>query len=260
MRAVWTGEMGFGMIQIPIKLHSATKDLSPQFHQLHTECKSRINMVRRCGTCVRDIAWEEIGKGYEVSKGEYALFTKEELAALEDSESGSIEIVQFIDPNDIAPAQLEKSYWVSPGSKTARGARGFEILRTVLADTERAALVKVKLRTKPRLGIIRAQDKFFMLQTMRYADELVGSSDLVAPDVKPIGDREREMAEQLVDELTSPFDPAKHIDQYRAAVMAAADAKVAWHARWDARWNEPVRWSGARWLRSAAARSTQARP
>ena len=99
MRSFWSGEVTFGLVTIPAKLYTATKDLTPQFHQLHKECGTRITMVRRCPKCNRDLPWDEIGKGYEVSKGEYALFSREELAKLDGEDGGgAIEIVEFVDP------------------------------------------------------------------------------------------------------------------------------------------------------------------
>jgi len=229
MRAFWTGDIVFGMVTIPVKLYSATKDLAPKFNQLHTICGTRINLIRRCASCAVDVPWEEIGKGYEIGDGKYAFFTKEELAEMDGGEEtkGSIEIVQFVDPNEVDSAYFEKSYWIAPGGKSPKSARGFELLRMVLADTGRAALVKIKLRTKPRLGLLRARDGFFAIETMRYPEEIVSSETLARPDVKNITEREREMAEKLVDELTSAFDPTKLIDTYRASVEEAADAKAA---------------------------------
>ena len=90
MRAMWSGEIAFGLVTIPAKMYTATKDLTPTFTQLHTECGSKINYVRRCGTCARDVPWEEIGKGYEVSKGQYALFSKEELTTLEGDDAAVV--------------------------------------------------------------------------------------------------------------------------------------------------------------------------
>jgi DNA end-binding protein Ku len=218
--------MSFGMVTIPVKLYTATKDLSPQFHQLHTECGTRISMVRRCPKCERDLPWEEIGKGYEVSKDHYALFTKEELAKLDDEGADSlIEIVQFIDPDEIDLARIDRSYWIAPGGKNAKYARGFELLRTVLAQTGRAAVIKVKFRTRPRIGIVQAKGQFFTLHTMRFQDELVGSDELTPPDCK-LTDRELTVARALVNELVAPFEPSKLPDEYRAKVLAAVSAKV----------------------------------
>jgi DNA end-binding protein Ku len=223
MRAIWSGEIAFGLVTIPAKLYTATKDLTPQFHQLHKECGTRISMARRCAKCSRDIAWDEIGKGYEVSKGEYALFTKEELAKLEDATTGTIDIAEFVDPLEVDLAYIEKSYWVGPGGKNSRG---FALLRTVLEETGRAALARVKLRTRTRLGLLRPRDKLFSLDVMRFAEELVQPEDIALPEGKPASDREKQLALHLVEELTGPFDPAKHPDEYRSAVLAAVDEKI----------------------------------
>jgi DNA end-binding protein Ku len=208
-----------------VKLYTATKDLTPQFHQLHKECGSRIQMVRRCAKCARDIGWDEIGKGYEVSKGEYALFTKEELAKIEGEESstGVIDIAEFIEAKEVDLAYIEKSYWVGPGGKNSRG---YTLLRTVLEETERAALAKVKIRTRTRLALLRPRDQYFALDMMRFAEELVAPEDIGVPEAKPSTDREKQLALHLVEQLSGPFDAAKHPDEYRNAVLAAVDEKV----------------------------------
>src|SRR3984957_6094740 len=108
MRAFWSGEIAFGLVTIPAKLYTATKDLTPQVHQLHTECGTRITLVRGCPKCNKDLAWGGSGKGYEGSKGEYALFSKEELAKSEgEDDGGTIEIVEFGDPLQVDLAYVE---------------------------------------------------------------------------------------------------------------------------------------------------------
>ncbi|MGA7122907.1 MAG: Ku protein [Polyangiaceae bacterium] len=224
MRAFWSGEIAFGLVTIPAKLYTATKDLTPQFHQLHKECGTRVTMVRRCPKCNRDLAWEEIGKGYEVSKGEYALFSKEELSKLDGEESaGTIEIVEFVDPLEVDLAYVEKSYWIGPGSKNVRG---YDLLRSVLAETKKVALAKVRLRTRTRLALVRPRGRLFSLDMMRFAEELVPGDELAPAEQKEPSPRERELAQHLVDELSGPFDPARHPDEYRSAVLAAVDEKV----------------------------------
>ncbi|MCL2450035.1 MAG: Ku protein [Polyangiaceae bacterium] len=224
MRSFWSGEIAFGLVTIPAKLYTATKDLTPQFHQLHTSCGTRISMVRRCPKCNRDLAWDEIGKGYEVSKGEYALFSREELAKLDgDDTTGTIEIVEFVDPLEVDLAYVEKSYWVGPGSKNVRG---YELLRAVLDEAKKVALAKVKLRTRTRLALLRPRGRLFSLDMMRFAEELVAGDEIAPGEGKAASDRERQLAMHLVDELSGPFDPAKHPDEYRSAVLAAVDEKV----------------------------------
>jgi DNA end-binding protein Ku len=224
MRAFWSGEIAFGLVTIPAKLYTATKDLTPQFHQLHKECGTRINLVRRCPKCNRDLPWDEIGKGYEVAKGEYALFTKEELAKLDGDEAGgTIEIVEFVDPLEVDLAYVEKSYWVGPGSKNVRG---YQLLRTVLDDAKKVALAKVRIRTRTRLALLRPRGRLFSLDMMRFAEELVPGDEIAPAEGKESSDREKQLALHLVDELTGPFDPARHPDEYRSAVLAAVDEKV----------------------------------
>lgn len=224
MRAFWSGEIAFGLVTIPAKLYTATKDLTPQFHQLHKECGTRISMVRRCPKCSKDLAWEEIGKGYEVAKGEYALFTKEELAKLDGEETtGSIEIVEFVDPLEVDLAYIEKSYWIGPGSKNIRG---YDLLRTVLDDTKKVALAKVRLRTRTRLALVRPRGKLFSLDMMRFAEELVPGDELAPAEQKEPSPREKQLALHLVDELSGPFDPARHPDEYRNKVLAAVEEKI----------------------------------
>jgi DNA end-binding protein Ku len=224
MRSFWSGEIAFGLVTIPAKLYTATKDLTPQFHQLHKECGTRVNLVRRCPKHNRDLAWEEIGKGYEVSKGEYALFTKEELAKLEGDESaGTIEIVEFVDPLEVDLAYVEKSYWVGPGGKNTRG---YELLRSVLAETKKVALSKVRLRTRTRLALLRPRGRLFSLDMMRFAEELVPGDEIAPGEGKEANPREKQLALHLIDELSGAFDAAKHPDEYRSAVLAAVDQKV----------------------------------
>ncbi len=225
MRAMWSGEISFGLVTIPAKLYSATKDLTPQFNQLHKECGTRINMVRRCPKCARDVEYAEIGKGYEVSKGEYALFTKEELAKIEGDEgAGGVDIVEFIDPQEVDLAYIDKSYWVGPGGKSAHS---FNLLREALHSSKKVALAKVKIRTRTRLAMLRPRGRLFSLDMMRFADELVADDDIVLPDAKPMTPRETQLALDLVSTLTASFDPSRHPDEYRAAVEAAVDEKVA---------------------------------
>ncbi len=223
-RAIWSGEIAFGLVTIPSKLYSATKDLTPSFHQLHKECGSRISMVRRCPKCSRDVEWGEIGKGYEVSKGEYALFTKEELAKIEGEDiPGGIDIVEFIDPREVDLAYIGKSYWVGPGGKSSRG---FALLRESLERTKKVALAKVRIRTRTQLGLLRPRGKLFSLEMMRFGDELVSDADIDKPDARPASDRELELALNLIEQLTGEFDPTKLPDEYRAAVEAAVKEKT----------------------------------
>jgi DNA end-binding protein Ku len=224
MRAFWSGEIAFGLVTIPVKLYTATRDLTPQFRLLHKECGTPIVTVRRCPKHKRDLEWDEIGKGYEVGKGEYALFTKEELAKLEGDESrGTIEIVEFVDPLDVDNAYIETSHWVGPAGKNARG---YQLLRAVLERRKKVALARVKLRTRERLALVRPREQLFALDIMRFAEELLPADEITVGEDKQTTAREMKLAEHLVDELAGPFDPGRHPDDYRSAVLAAVEKKL----------------------------------
>jgi DNA end-binding protein Ku len=227
MRAIWSGEIAFGLVTIPTKLYSGTRDLTPKFHLVHKKCGTRVQVVRRCPKCDRDLAWDEIDKAYEVSKGEYAKFTKEELAdAADESAKGMIEIVEFVEPDEVDLAFIENSYWVGPSGKTAHS---FALLRTVLEKTGRVAVAKVAIRTRMRLALLRPREHLFSLDMMRFADELVPSKEIEVPLAKTPSEKELKLAKSLVDQLTSSFDPEKHPDEYRARVSALVDEKVEKH-------------------------------
>jgi DNA end-binding protein Ku len=181
-------------------------------------------MVRRCPKHEKDLAWDEIEKAYEVSKGEYARFTKEELAEAEaDETKGVIEIVEFVEPAEIDLAFIEKSYWIGPSGKSAHS---FALLRTVLEKTGRVAIAKVAIRTRTRLALLRPRDRLFSLDMMRFADELVESKEVELPPAKVPSEKELKLAKSLVDQLTARFDPSKHPDEYRARVAAIVEEKI----------------------------------
>ena len=227
MRVMWSGEISFGLVSIPIRLHTATKDLAPHFNYLHKVCGTRIESVRRCPHCKVDVAWEDVGKGYRISKGRYALFTKKELDDLSEGESEDsksvVDIVEFIDPRELDAAYVMRSYWASPSGKTARG---YELLRRVLEDTDRIALARVRLRTRTHLAVVRPREGKLAMDVMRFPDEIVSGSEIVIPATREANAKELALAKNLVEEMTAEFDPKKHPDEYRAAVQAAVDEKI----------------------------------
>jgi DNA end-binding protein Ku len=211
-----------------VKLYAATRDLAPRFHYLHKVCGTRIATVRRCPHCDVDVPWQDVGKGYEVEKGQYALFSKEELESMEGEEAASgIDIAEFVGPGEVDLALVEKSYWVGPAGRTRKG---YDLLRSVLERSGRIAIARVRIRTRTRLAMLRPREGRFSLDMLRFGDELVPANEIELPapaaeGKKPTA-REAELASSLVDQLTAPFDPGKHPDEYRAAVAAAVERKV----------------------------------
>jgi len=224
MRAFWSGEIQFALINIPVKLYSSSKDITPHFHLIHRVCKTRISNIRRCEHCNIDTPWEDIGKGYEVAKDQYALFTPEELKALDEdaNDKGVIDIIQTIEPAEVDLALVDKSYWIGPGAKRARG---YELLRQTLDETGLLALARVRLRSRPRLCVLRPHDRLLSLSTLRYHAELIDAQELELPALE-MSDKERELAKQLMTGMYKEFKLETFTDEHGALLLAAIEDKV----------------------------------
>jgi len=224
MRAIWTGEIAFGLVAVPVKLYSATKDLAPRFHLIHKTCGTRVQMKRWCPKEDTEVPWGEVERGYEVSKGRYAVFTKEELAELEGEEAAEgIDIAEFVEPGEVDLALVEKSYWVGPAGKTSRS---YELLRTALERSGKVAIARVKIRTRTRLALLRPREGRFSLDMMRFGDELVPANDVDVPSPRTKRSaQEMDLALDLIKRMAGHFDPKKHPDDYRSAVLKAVEHK-----------------------------------
>ncbi len=225
MRAIWNGEIAFGLVAVPIKLYSATKNLTPKFHLIHSVCGARVQMKRWCPKEEIEVPWEEIEKGYEVSKGKYAKFSKDEIAELEGEDAAEgIDIAEFIDPTDVDLAMIEKSYWVGPAGKTTRS---YQLLRDAMDKSGKVALARVKIRTRTRLALLRPREGRFSLDMIRFGDELVPANEVDVPTSRAAkgATKELDLALDLIDRMTGKFEPEKHPDDYRKAVLKAVEQK-----------------------------------
>jgi DNA end-binding protein Ku len=225
MRAIWNGEIAFGLVAVPVKLYSATKDQTPRFHLIHKECGARVQMKRWCPKEDIEVPWEEIEKGYEVSKGRYAKFSKEEIEDLEGEDAAEgIDIAEFVDPTEIDLAMIEKSYWVGPAGKTTRS---YELLRSAMEKSGKVAIARVKIRTRTRLAVLRPRDGRFSLDTIRFGNEMVPANEVEVPSHKMKSGKELDLALDLIDRMTGAFDPTAHPDTYRKVVLKAVEQKEA---------------------------------
>ncbi|HEX4864339.1 MAG TPA: Ku protein [Acidimicrobiales bacterium] len=224
-RAIWSGSVSFGLVNVPVKLVTATSPKDVRFHQLHDEDGGRINQKRVCSVDGEEVAFEHIVKGYDIGGGRYVTVSPEELSTLDPAATRTIDIEEFVDLAEIDPVFFEHSYYLVPDG---RAEKPFALLVETMSRTGKVAVGRFVLRSKQYLATIRAKDGVLVLATMLYADEVVDTAELEVPkaaDTQP-SEREVKMAEQLVESLSAPFEPEKYHDDYREKVLALIDAKA----------------------------------
>ncbi|APX34180.1 Ku protein [Brachybacterium sp. P6-10-X1] len=220
MRAIWSGEITFGLVNVPVKLYGATRSHDLSFHQVHDEDHGRIRYERRCEVCGREVDYEHIEKAYD-DGDKTVVLTDEELAALPVEDDDEIDVVQFVPDEQIDPLLLGTSYFLEP---VGRSAKAYVLLRRTLEDTERTAVVTFTLRTKTRLGILRVHDDLLALQTLRWPKDLREVD--VAPGASKISAKERDMSAALVEQFSGDFEPEQYTDEYQAQLRELVDAKL----------------------------------
>jgi DNA end-binding protein Ku len=229
MRSIWRGAINFGMVTIPVKLYTATEQKDVRFHLVHKKDGARIVEKRFCSEEDKEVDWDEIGKGYEVNKGEYVVLDKEEVEqagehVVEDN-AHTIDIGDFVEIEEIDPIYFEKSYYLEP---TDVGVKPFNLLRRALEETSRVAVAKVAIRTKERLATLRVYDSTMVLETMYWPDEIRSVDQLDLPSGKAANPqaREVEMARTLIESLASHFDPDQYKDEFRGALLDLIERKM----------------------------------
>lgn len=217
--------MSFGLVNVPVKLMTATSPKDVRFHQLHDADGGRINQKRVCSLDGEEVDFQNIVKGYDLGGGRYVVIEPDELAAIDVEATRTIDIEEFVDLADIDPVYFEKSYYLVPDG---RAEKPYALLVETMQRTGKVAVGRFVLRTKQYLTTLRARDGVLVLATMLYSDEVVNPEDLEIPsaaDTAP-SKRELDMAQQLVESLSGPFDPTKYEDDYREKVLALIEAKA----------------------------------
>jgi DNA end-binding protein Ku len=225
MRSIWTGAINFGMVTIPVKLYTATEEKDVRFHLVHKKDGARIVEKRFCSAEDKEVSWDEIAKGYEVSKGEYVVVDREEVEAAAPETTRTIDIGDFVEIDEIDPIYFEKSYFLEP---TDVGVKPFNLLRRALEETGRVAVTRVAIRSKERLATLRVYDSTMVLETMYWPDELrsVDGLDLPSGKVASPAPREVDMARTLIESLASHFDPRQYKDEFRGALLDLIEQKM----------------------------------
>ncbi len=223
--AVWTGNISFGLVTVPVKLTPATKSRDVSFNQLEAGTGSRVRNRRVSEQTGEEITSDKIVKGYEIEKGRYVIIEKQELDALAPKASHTIEIEDFVDLADIDPIFFDSPYYVMVDETAAKP---YRLLVEAMTELGKVAVGRVVLRAKERLVAIRPLNGMLCVETMRYADEIVDPATLGLPDGEiEFSDREVSMARQLVETLSAGFDATKYHDEYREQLLALIDKKAA---------------------------------
>lgn len=216
-RSIWNGTITFGLINVPIKLHSATESKTVHFREVHAKDGARLEHRRICSQEDEEVPYDQVAKGYEVAEGEYVLLDKDEVAAAAGERTKVIDVSEFVQTAEIDPSYFAKTYHLGAreGAEDA-----YRLLHDALERTGRAGIGRFTFHNREHLVAIRPLDGVLAMHTMRFCDEVVDVGDLDVPEPqKAPSKREVDMAAALVDSLHEPFEPEKYEDTHRQAVL-----------------------------------------
>jgi DNA end-binding protein Ku len=225
--SIWTGSISFGLVQVPVRVVTATRSKDVSFNQLEEGTGARIRYRKVSDVTGEEVPADQIVRGYEFSKGKYVVIEDEEIQSLRPKGSHAIEIEEFVDLDEIDPLYFEQPYYLVPD---ARGVKPYKLLVEAMTELNKVAIGRIIMRSKERLVAIRPLDGMLCIETMRYADEVVARDNLMPEeaDDAELTERERVMAQQLVESLASDhFDASKYHDQYREQLLDLIERKAA---------------------------------
>ena len=226
MRAMWRGEISFGLVMIPIRLYAATEHRDVSFRQVHREDGGRIKFRRVCSIDGEEVPYADVAKGYELPNGEMVVLTDEDLAELPLPTAHGIEVLHFAPVDQVDPIMWERSYYTEP---EPQGVRAYALLRDALERSGMVAVAKVALRNRESLAVMRTRDGVIVMVTLMWPDEVrVADFEFLEEDVE-VRSQELKMAASLIDSMTVDFDPAQYTDQYRDALEELVEAKIEGH-------------------------------
>jgi DNA end-binding protein Ku len=223
-RAMWKGAISFGLVSIPVGLYPATEEKTLRFNQLHDKDFGRIKYHRTCAKCGEEVTFDHIVKGYEYEKDTYVVLEDEDFDAVPVESSRAIDILQFVDLEEIDPIYFQKSYYLVPEET---GLKAYTLLRQAMSEDGRVAIAKIAFRDKEHLAALRFKDNVFVLETMFWPDE-IRAADFEELDKKVnVRLQEIQMAKSLIESLTDEFKPEQFRDEYREALLGIIGKKVS---------------------------------
>ncbi|MCH9733898.1 MAG: Ku protein [Actinomycetia bacterium] len=227
MRSIWKGSIAFGLVNVPVKVYSATEDHDIRFHQVHAKDNGRIRYKRVCEVCGEVVEYRDITRAYEADDGQTVIVTDDDISTLPEERSREIEVLEFVPTGDIDPMMYDKCYFLEPESKSTKS---YVLLAKTLKETDRVAVVTFSLRNKTRLAALRVKDfskrDVMMVHTLLWPDEIRDPDFPVLDkevDVKPA---ELQMASQVVDSMTDDFNPERYHDAYQEQLKELIEAKL----------------------------------
>jgi DNA end-binding protein Ku len=223
-RAIWSGSISFGLVTIPVKLYTAVREKRLHFRSLHDQDQVPLKQKMVCPADGKEVHPEHIIKGYEIEKDRFVIVNQEELDAAAPKATRAIEILDFVEMDEIDPLFFDRPYYVGP---TPEGAKPYKLLVEALEKKKKVGIAKIVMYGKEYLAALRPLNESLCLETMHFSDEVVAAKNVAALHVKAkVDDREMKMAEQLIDSLTTDFDPGKYHDEYRDQMLALIERKA----------------------------------
>jgi len=223
MRSIWRGAVSFGLVSIGVKLYSATEDKDIRFHQVHVTDGGRIKYQRVCSIDGEPVEYSEIAKGYELPDGQLVILTDEDFDELPLSTRREIDVLEFVEADQIDPIHFEKTYYLEPDGPATRP---YVLLRDALENAGQVAITKIALRQRESLAALRVRDGVLVLHTMRWPDEIRTPDFGFLDEDISVRPQELQMAEALISSMSGDFDPTEFTDDYRAAMESLIEAKT----------------------------------
>ena len=222
MRAIWKGAVSFGLVNVPVRLYSATENHDVQFRQVHREDGGRIKYKRTCSIDGEEVSYDDIAKGYETEDGDMVVLTDDDFAELPNKSSKEIGVTKFVPADQIDPMWLDKSYYLEPDKSATKP---YILLRDALVKEKRMAICTVSVRTRMTMAVLRVRDGVIVMQTMLWPDE-IRAADFAAVEDQHATKQEMDMAKMLIDQLAGDYEPGEYEDDYAIAVKELVRAKV----------------------------------
>ena len=210
-RPIWSGSISFGLVNVPVRLHTVVRDRQVHFHMMTPDGACRLRRKLYCPDTGKEYDFGETSRGYEVAPDQYVIIEDEELDRLKPEQGHAVEIQEFVDLTDVDPVYFDRPYYVSPDKG---GAKGYRLLVEAIEHSGKVGIARFVMRQRQHLAVLRVRDHALVLETMHYHDEVADISEMDLPKTS-VNERERELAVQIIESMATTFEPERYTDEYR---------------------------------------------